>query len=161
MLLFILIFTRCTTKINDLQSQTAEDIFNSIAFTDIVTSSDIFSSGKINSTHGPDNKIPAGTIVFFKTAEGNYGKMLIINNTFRDIFLEFSFLLYNGTGDTIACSKFTRVADTFSYDFEANEVDGKKDDFWWEWTEFHGGGKSGDPIYLTPQVGSEFLVYRY
>lgn len=86
--------------------------------------------------------------------------MLILNNTYRDIYLEFSFLLYDSAGDTVAYSRFTRVADAYLFNFEANEADGKKADFWWEWTEFHGGGKSGDPIFLTPQHGSTYLLYK-
>jgi hypothetical protein len=158
-ILIFLLLAGCSTKLDGPHDRTVEDVFHDINFDEIVASADSFAFDKISSTHGPENRIPAGTILLFKTVEGNYGKVIILNNTYRNYILEFKFSLYNSKGALLIESN-SKVNDTYAFDFETNTENGSQPDFWWEWTEFHGGGKTGDPIYITPQLGSGYLVYQ-
>ena len=137
------------------------DIFARLSFTDISSLAPTFVFKKINSTHGLQNEMPKGTIILFETVEGNYGKMLILNNTSREYTLEFKYSLYDSNGTLLIDSQSASIFDTFTFNFESSKQADTTADFWWEWTEFHGGGKSGDPIYLTPQPGLLFTIYKY
>jgi hypothetical protein len=149
--------------LDEVTKPSDSDIFARLTYDDISALSPTFVFRKINSTHGPLNEMPKGTIILFETVEGNYGKMLLLNNTSREYVLDFKYCLYDNTGKLLKDSHKASIFDTFTFDFEASEASETTDtiaDFWWEWTEFHGGGKSGDPIYLTPQIGSLFTIYK-
>jgi hypothetical protein len=104
--------------------------------------------------------LPRGTILLFTTAEGNLGKMLIVTGS-RQSPMQFMYTVYKADGSILKESKKASVAQTYAFDFESNSpgpVPGTRD-FWWQWTEFDGGGRPGDPVYLVPQPGSKFHVY--
>ncbi|MFC1525995.1 leucine-rich repeat domain-containing protein, partial [Candidatus Latescibacterota bacterium] len=117
------------------------------------------SEERIVSTRGADNQIPNGSLLFLVTDDGNFGKMRVIQN--EEIWMTFAFVVYGSDGEVLAESDSSSVNNTWTYDLETDTAGGgQAADFWWEWTEFHGGGKPGDPIYLTPKNGALYAVVR-
>jgi len=132
--------------------------YDNLTFQEIVGQEGAMSDALINSTHGDANEMYAGTILVFKTGDGNYGKLRVFNNTEEGRFLEFTYQLFDERGDLIIESEFTSVQQTFTFNFEGNN-NGDIRDFWWEWNEFNNGGMDGEDKFLVPLNGTIFHVF--
>jgi hypothetical protein len=109
-----------------------------------------------------NDMLGTGTILLFRSVEGQYGKMLVTGNSRPGKQMTFQYSLYGADGAVLKAAGYASVDATFAYDFESNSEHGAPaaNDFWWEWTEFNGGGKPGDPIIFVPQPGSKYMIYN-
>jgi len=133
--------------------------FDGITVDDIISFESQMTATEINSTIGERNEIPEDAILVFRTGDGNYGKMLFLNNSVEETFLEFRYDLFSPDKELILSSEFSAVQQTFLFDFETNSSENQTRDFWWEWNQFNNGGLDGEDKFLVPIGDCVFHIF--
>jgi len=141
-------------------AETSMDRFDNISASEILESEGLMSDDLINSTIGESNEIPMNTILTFRTGDGNYGKMIILNNTVEDDVLQFAYELFDNEINILVRSSITTVRRTFTFDFETNVQGAPSQDFWWEWNELNNGGQDGEDKFIVPRDNCIFAIYN-
>ena len=148
----------CSKDDAELAEEALETYLN-ISAEEIINLENSMTDELINSTHGDGNEIPKYSILVFKTGDGNYGKMQILNNTVEEKILEFRYDLFNSNTESLIESELSTVQRTYTFDFETNIQAARSKDFWWEWNEFNNGGQDGEDKFLVPRDNCIFHVY--
>lgn len=156
--LFLLVsFSTCSKETVTLSTG---ERYEDISISDIKNLQGTMSDAEINSTHGDDNQIPENAILVFRTGEGNFGKMQILNNTVAEDILAFKYELYNSSDELLITSDYSTTRRTYTFNFETDEEGVNGRDFWWEWNGANNGGMDGNDVFLVPFGGCVFNVYR-
>ena len=111
------------------------DSFDNITYAQIVeVMSGNTGDTKINGSDNSDNRLQAGSIVFYRTDEGRFGKMVIIEYGYN---LLIRWATYNRDATVFARGDRTRLRGTCTFDLDYGVESGRdggksKPDIWWE-----------------------------
>lgn len=135
------------TSLMDAQGESIES-FNKINLQDIRSTT--LSSGNINGSNNSYNQIPQGSILFYKTDQGRFGK-LIIKEYGYDLKLQWE--TYNSNGDVFSSGDNLFIHGTYMCDLDQGQQTSSGSEFWWE---------QSSPInrYLVPRNGAKFGIYK-
>lgn len=154
--LLLTIFSTCSKE--DITLTTEGEMYEDISINEIINLQGSMSDDKVNSTIGDANEIPQNTILVFRTTEGNWGKMQVLNNTVEEDYLEFRYELFNNSNELLITSDFSSVQQTYTFDFETDMQGVNGRDFWWEWEG--ASSTNGEEKFLVPFGDAIFHVYQ-
>lgn len=87
------------------------------------------SATPINGNNDETNQLRTGTVIYYKTSEGRWGKMRIQQYDFNLII---EWITYNDNGSTyFSASNFT-VRSSYTYDLDLGKEATASNDFWWQ-----------------------------
>ena len=114
---------------------------------------------RLNGSPNGRNQIPVGTVLVYKTSDGNAGKLQIVWRKSRhhiaDYDLYVKFVTFKPDGSVLARRTNFRIKGTWQYDLdkgsEIGAVQNRTADLWWEWV---------DPrqAYLVFENGATFTI---
>jgi hypothetical protein len=121
--------------------------FNSIKISDI---REVFlSSNRINASNNQNNVLTPGTILLYRTNEGKFGKLLILE--YGDI-LKFKYCTYTDSGSIFTLSDSLSAKLGLYYDLDLGQINENNADFWYQNTD-------SVERYFTPTKGAKFTIY--
>jgi len=100
-----------------------------------------------------DNQIPEGTILIYKTSEGSFGKLQVIDNNFTNHGWVFKFVTYNANGTVKASGDNVELEGTFAFNLDNGVIDGMGTDFWLR-------NISSTERKFIPENGAEFFMIQ-
>ncbi len=69
-----------------------------------------------------DNQIPEGTILIYKTSEGSFGKLQVIDNNFTNHGWVFKFVTYNANGTVKASGENVELGGNYTFNLDTGEI---------------------------------------
>jgi hypothetical protein len=140
---------------SDEEPQPTYDSFFDITLSDVMAKAGSFSESSLDAIQG-DPILPEGTILFFQTSDGRFGKMEITHYDFDDNHkMSFRFVTYesDNSGHIFAGSDVATVKGTYKFNLDANQEEiVPMPDFWWDRV-------IDDYTVFVPKNGATF--YRY
>jgi hypothetical protein len=154
-LILVTIISSCS---NDDSAPTAAPTnFDQIKLTDIQNRSSLMTATNILASDVVGILWAKGTVVIFKTTEGTFGKLEVVNiEKVNNYALILNITIYNANGTTKNIIKGLLIRGTWgcNLDMPSEETVGLKSDFFWDRpTQFE--------TYLAPKNGAVFLKYTF
>ncbi len=143
---------RKITLVDMDEDKTITAVFSQDEIRDVVTRSTIMGFEGVMSEdiidNNEDDKIPVGTLFYYKTTEGNYGKMQVMQNDYGSHGWVINFITFNNDGTIKLSVEGAGIRGTYSFNLDGDEGD----------PDFRLRNKTHVEREFRPQNGAKFYM---
>ncbi len=108
---------------------TAQPSYENTQIADVQAYMYNMSATPINGNNDETNQLRTGTVIYYKTSEGRWGKMRIQQ---YDANLIIEWMTFNDNGSTYSYGSNLTVRGSYTYDLDLGREGAASNDFWWQ-----------------------------